>query len=52
MSLSERLLVKEGPRRSGRWAAIKGVAPRLEGSGGVRSDPSDSSDSMWVEEDV
>ena len=51
MSPSERLLVREGPRRSGGCVTINGVALKLDGSGGVRTGPSDSSDSGWVEED-
>lgn len=49
-SLSERLLVKEGPRISGGWVTINGVAPWLLGSGGVDNDSSESSDSKRVEE--
>jgi len=36
---------------SGGWVTINGVAPKLVGSGGVESQPSDSSDSGWAEED-
>jgi hypothetical protein len=46
MYSSERLPVREGPRRSeGQWATINRVEPRSHGSGGVGSEPSDSSDS-------
>lgn len=36
---------------SGGWVAINGVALMPVGSGGVESEPSDSSDSVWVEEE-
>ena len=50
-SLSERLLANEGPRISGGWVIISGVAPWLVGSGGVDSEPSESSDSVRAEEE-
>lgn len=33
------------------WVTISGAVPKLDGSGGVGSEPSDSSDSGWEEEE-
>ena len=51
MSVSERLLEREGPSRSKGWDIINGVALGLVGSGGVESELSDSSDSALLEDD-
>ena len=50
-SLSERLLEREGPRRSEGWVIINRVALGFVRSGGVDNELSDSSDSVLLEDE-